>query len=260
MTSKSTKKRRCRKRRKNGIQSNGSRSFVAFDVVFFRRLSRRFFCRFLPRFHFRHRLYFRRFRRGRFFRRFFVPFDVVFCLFKRYCFLSFPSSLSTTSFPSSLSMLSFFRRIRCRRFFASFDVVVFPFLSTPSMLSSISTSSFFIAFHVVVPLSLLTFFRRRRKWQKTMMSKQHCHSIKYTLIFEYRIIEYFMAVMAYIRNNYPIQGRSWTAPCPSALIQGRILAAPNILSSSLPRFADWGIGTKFQHNICHRYMHVSVQV
>ena len=45
--------------------------------------------------------------------------------------------------------------------------------------------------------------------------------------------------MGYPRNNCPIRGRKWAAPDPSTLIWGRILASSNMLSSSLPRFADW---------------------
>ena len=52
--------------------------------------------------------------------------------------------------------------------------------------------------------------------------------------------------MGYPGNNCPIGGRNRAAPGPSALIQGRILAAPNTSSSSLPRFADWVLWNRWQ--------------
>ena len=57
--------------------------------------------------------------------------------------------------------------------------------------------------------------------------------------------------MGYPRNNCPTQAEIGVPQGPSTLIRGRILAAPNILSSSLPCFADWSNPTYYLQPIAY---------
>ena len=198
-------------------------SFVAFDNVVF-------YCRF-----------FRRFRR----RRFFIVFSSI-------------STYSVLVVFDSVVFSSFFRRFRFHHFSSLSTSTEDDDVKATKMMKSKSTTKYAVGSdEKTTSKAAKNDFesyknkndveneegdddvKRDRKRRKKTTSKPRCELLK-----GFQIL-YFRAVMGYPGSNRPIWGRNWAAPGPSVLIWGKILAAQNISSSSLPRFADWGVVAYF---------------